>query len=378
MLKAAESLRQNKNIVITANICYYRFEEDKIMELFKARVVPDKKLCRRAASAFVHKSKTMKAYLIVGLILSFAFGPILTYFAYINHYIDFIVVPTLGIIFLVVYFLAPVFAGKSIYRSQSKKNLTKEAVYSFTEENFRISTVDSSSIYEYSAIEELYETEDLICLFFNKASAFTIPKESIENPLCDVRMFLESKVGKKFIYVKNKSTGKAVGKSIGIVVASIAVAMVAWGIADFQLDEPQTFSYKSYSITADRHLTEWEDNQYNSYSLISSDITLTVDNYTQDDIDYELEKEKASLEDFTKYYCEDGQVKFAKKINHYTYNVSYYDSDDGFDYYNAVCIQQIDGEYWITHIYCDKELEESYSEKFDKWISSITVSPQNV
>lgn len=348
------------------------------MELFKARVVPDKKLFRREATAFVHKSKRMKALLIIGLILSFVIGPILTYFAYINHYTDFIVLSTPGLIFLVLYFLAPVYVGRSTHKSRSKNDFVKEIVYSFNENNFSVSTVVSSSVYEYSAIDELYETEEIFYLFINKNAAFIIPKKSIENPLCDVRMFLESKVGKKFIYVKKKSSGKAVAKSIGIVIASIAVAMVAWGIADFQLDEPQTFSYKSYSITADRHLTEWEDNYYSSYSLTSSDVTLTVDNYTQEYIDNELQKGNASLEDFTKYYCEDGQVKSAKKINHYTYNVSYYDSDDGFDYYNAVCIQQIDDEYWITHIYCDKDLEESYSEKFDKWISSITISPQNV
>ena len=39
------------------------------MELFKATVVPNKKLFRKAADAFAHKTKSMNALLIVGLII---------------------------------------------------------------------------------------------------------------------------------------------------------------------------------------------------------------------------------------------------------------------------------------------------------------------
>mgnify|MGYP003322632087 CR=1 FL=1 len=36
------------------------------MELFKATVTPDKKLFRSAGDALVHKTKSLKAYLIIG------------------------------------------------------------------------------------------------------------------------------------------------------------------------------------------------------------------------------------------------------------------------------------------------------------------------
>lgn len=341
------------------------------MELFKATVMPNKKIFRKAADAFAHKMKSMNTLLIVGLIICFVIGPVLTYLSNIRHINDFILVPTLGIILVAYYFLAPVYIGNSLFKSQSKKNLNKEVTYSFTENELKVSTIDSSAIYNYSAIEELYETDDLICLYLNKSAAFIIPKSTIENPCCDVRMFLESKVGKKFVYVKNKSTGKAVAKIFAVFVASLVASILSMTLADIKLDEPQTFSYEDYSITADKHLYEWEEKTNSSYSLTSSDVTLTVDEYTQENLDYAIEKENASLEELAKSYCEGNQVKNVNKSNPYTYNIAFYDSYEGTDYYNLVCVQQIDDIYWVTQIYCEKYLEEDYADKFEGWISSI-------
>ena len=99
------------------------------MELFKATVMPNKKIFRKAADAFAHKMKSMNALLIVGLIICFVIGPVLTYLSNIRHINDFILVPTLGIILIAYYFLAPVYIGNSLFKSQSKKNLNKEVTY---------------------------------------------------------------------------------------------------------------------------------------------------------------------------------------------------------------------------------------------------------
>ena len=137
------------------------------------------------------------------------------------------------------------------------------------------------------------------------------------------------------------------------------------------MDKPQTFSYGEYSITLDKHFYESDEIEGVDYSLISSDATMTVNCYTQEEVNDSLGKENATLEDATKNYCEDSIIKNAKKVNHYTYNVEFYDTYDDVDYYNLVNVQQIDSEYWITHIYCEKYMEEEYAEKFEKWISSI-------
>lgn len=341
------------------------------MELFRATVMPDKKLYRKAGDALFHKTKSVRAFLISGLIICLVVGPLLTYISYINHFEDVFIVPTLGIIFIIYYFFAPSYMGKALFKSQSKKNLAKETTYSFTENEIRVSTVDSSSVYNYSAIEELYETDELICLYFNKQSAFIIPKDRIENPLCDVRMFLESRVGKKVNYVKKVSTGKSIAKTFAVLAASIVLTILSAGVADLVLEEPQTFSYKNYSITLDNHFYEDGDFANHSYTLFASDATMTVDDYSQKDIDYALDKENSSLEELAKSYCEGNRVKNVKKINHYTYDITFYDNVDGIDYYNIVSVQQIEDIYWVTQIYCEKILENDYKDKFEDWISSI-------
>lgn len=344
------------------------------MELFKATVMPNKKLFRKAGDALFHKTKSIRTFLILGLIICLVLGPLLTYFLYINHFEDVIITPTLGIIFIVYYFFAPSYMGQSLFKSQSKKNLAKETVYSFTEDNIKAATIDSSSVYNYSAIEELYETDELICLYINKASALIIPKDKIENPLCDVRMFLESKVGKKFVYVKRHSTGKSIAKTFAVLAATIVLTVVSAAVADIALDKPQTFSYKNYSITLDKHFYEDQSANFggHNYVLYASDITMYVDNYDQEDLDYVLDTEGAKLEDLAKSYCEESNVQDVKKVNHYTYDITFYDNYENVDYYNIVSVQQIEDSYWVTQIYCEKFSEEDYKDKFEDWISSIT------
>lgn len=341
------------------------------MELFRATVMPDKKLYRQAGDAFAHKMKMWKVFFIIGMIMCFGLAPVLTYFSIINHSNDFIIIPTLGYLSIIYYYYAPAYMGRALYKSQSKKNLTKEETYSFNENNFIITTIESSSTYNYSTIEELYETDDLICLYFNKASAFIIPKKDIVNPRCDVRMFLESKSGKKFTFIKKKSTGKAVAKTIAIILSSALLSLLALGTAESNLDKPKEFTFGDYSITADGHFYEDKSSTNNDYVLMSTYVSLSVDKYSQEDINYALGKDNPSLEEIAKSICEDGIIKSAKQNNHYTYTVTFYDNVDGFDYYNLIYVQQIDDIYWVTQLNCDKTLESDYSEKFEKWISSI-------
>lgn len=341
------------------------------MELFRATVMPDKKLYRQAGDAFAHKMKMWKVFFIIGIIMCFVLAPVLTYFSIVNHSNDFIIMPTLGYLSIFYYYYAPAYMGRSLYKSQSKKNLTKEVNYSFNENNFLITTIESSSTYNYSAIEELYETDDLICLYFNKASAFIIPKKDIVNPRCDVRMFLESKSGKKFTSIKKQSTGKAVAKTIVIILSSALLSFLALGLAESNLDEPKEFTFGDYSITADGHFYEDESSTNNDYVLTSDYVSLSVDKYSQADINSALEKANPSLEEIAKSICDGDIIKSAKQNNHYTYTVTFYDNVDGFDYYNLIYVQQIDDTYWITQLNCEKSLENDYAEKFEKWVSSI-------
>ena len=341
------------------------------MEFFRATVIPDKKLFRQAGDVFAHKIKLWKVFFIIGIIMCFVLAPVLTYFSIINHSNDFIIIPTLGYLSIIYYYYAPAYTGRALYKSQSKKNLTKEETYSFNENNFIITTIESSSTYNYSAIEELYETDDLICLYFNKASAFIIPKKNIVNPQCDVRMFLESKSGKKFTFIKKKSTGKAIAKTIAIILSSAFISLFALGTAESNLEKPKEFTFGDYSITADGHFYEDKSSTNNDYVLMSSYVSLSVDKYTQEDINYALGKDNPSLEEIAKSICENDIIKSAKQNNHYTYTVTFYDNADGFDYYNLIYVQQIDDVYWVTQLNCDKSLENDYAEKFEKWVSSI-------
>lgn len=340
------------------------------MEFFRATVMPSKKLFRQAGDAFVHKNKSLKVLFIIGMVMCLVLAPVLTYISYTTH-INKLYISPVGIIFIAYYFFGPSYLGNALFKSQSKKNLNKETLYTFHENEFRLSTVDSNIVHNYSVIEELYETNDLICLYVNKSAAYIIPKDSITNPLCDVRAFLEAKVGKKFVFVKKKSTGAAIAKFIAVIIVSVVLSLFASGVSNVMMDKPQTFSYGEYSITLDKHFYESDEIEGVDYSLISSDATMTVNCYTQEEVDDSLGKENATLEDATKNYCEDSIIKNAKKVNHYTYNVEFYDTYDDVDYYNLVSVQQIDSEYWITHIYCEKYMEEEYAEKFEKWISSI-------
>lgn len=340
------------------------------MEFFRATVMPSKRLFRQAGDAFVHKNKSLKVLFIIGMVMCLVSAPVLTYLSYITH-IDKLYLSPAGIIFIAYYFFGPSYLGNALFRSQSKKNLNKETLYTFHENEFKLSTVDSNVVHNYSAIEELYETNDLICLYINKSAAYIIPKDSIRNPLCDVRAFLEAKVGKKFVFVKKKSTGAAIAKFIAVIVASIVLSLFASGLSNVMMDKPQTFSYEDYSITLDQHFYEDDTLAGCDYSIFSSDVTVTVCKYTQEDVDYSVGKENATIEEAAKSYCEDSTIKDSKSLNHYTYAVAFYDSYDSYNYYNLIYIQQINDEYWVTQLYCDKSDEDKYAKKFEDWALSI-------
>lgn len=341
------------------------------MDFFKATVRPDKKLFREAGDAFAQSNKRLKFLLIWGLVICLIVGPVLTYFCRLTHYGGLFVIPTLGIILIFYYYFSPKSLGNQMYKSQSKKNLTKETTYYFSDSDFRAETVDASSVASYSAIEALYETDGLYCLYVNKTSAFLIPKNCIENPLCDPKTFLESKVGQKFIFVKKKSAGKAAAKIIGIFAAGIILTLAAFIVADFQLDEPQTFSYEDYSVTLDKHFVEWEENQIDDYSLTSDDVTFLLDKYTQKDAKYAFDSQDINVEKIVNVFSEEVDMLDKKQTNRYNYIIKYNDEYEGVRYYNAVCIQQVGRDYWITQLYCEGSLREDYEELFDKWISSI-------
>ena len=342
------------------------------MDFFKATVKLDKKLYRKAGDAFAFKNKTLKILLVLGLIICLVLGPVLTYLCYITHYSDFFIIPTLGIFFVFYYYFAPSILGSALLKSQSKKNLAKETTYYFSDNCFRAETCDSSSVIDYSAVESLLETDELYCLYVNKTSAFIVPKNSIENPLCDVKMFLESRVGQPFTFVKKKSAGKAAAKIIGIFILSIFLTLLALGIADIQLDKPQTFCYENYSITLDRHFTDWEENQNDDYSLASDEVTFILDRYTQRDMNYLYDAENITLQEIIKDFCSDIFVLDRKNDSSDNYIIKYlYDGDDGIKYFNIACFQQIGDDYWVTQICCEEYFKEDYEEKFEKWISTI-------
>lgn len=343
------------------------------MDYFKATVKPDKKLFLKAGDAFAHSNKGLKIRLIVGLIICCVIWPVLTYVCYINHYDEFFVMPTLGIILVFNYFFSPKILGNAMYKSQSKKNLARETTYYFSDNNFRAEGVDTNSTANYSAVEALLETDGLYCLYINKASAIIIPKNSIENPLCDPKTFLESKVGQPFTFVKKKTAGKAVAKTLGIFALSIFLTLAAGVIGDFYLSKPQTFSYDNYSVTLDKHFTEWEENREDDYSLTSDEVSFIVDKYTQKDAEYALEDQYVNLEKIVKSFCEDTEIIDTKQVSRNNYLIKYFDESEGIEFYNAACIQQVGDEYWITQLYCEKTHQKDYEEQFDKWISSIKI-----
>ncbi len=278
----------------------------------------------------------------------------------------------IGIFFLVYYFCAPSTVGRALYKAQSKKNLIQQTYYTFTDDEIRVSTSDSSSVYNYSAIEELYETDEIYCLYFNKTSAFVIPKKCIENPLCDVKMFLQSKVGKDFIFVKRKSDGKTAAKVLGVSAAFVAVTFLAALAGDLSLYKPKTFTYEDYSITLDKHFYEW-DNSDCDYGLTTSDLSFALTKFTQEDVDYFVRKDNTDLEEFTRSYAEDSEVKEFKKLTPSTCYIAFYDEYEGYEYYNTVCIKQVDGEYWVSHFFTDRSMEEDYALDMKNWISSIEI-----
>ncbi|MCQ2484528.1 MAG: YcxB family protein [Clostridia bacterium] len=341
------------------------------MDYIKATIKLDKKLFRKAGDALAYKNKKLKIRLIIGLIICFVIAPLLTYFCYLKQYDEIFVMPTLGIILIFSYYFYPKILGDTLYKAQSKEIPKKETTCYFSEDDFRVETVDTNSVIKYSAVVKLLETDDLYLIYITRTSAFIIPKNCIENSICDVKMFLESKVGKQFTFVKNKSTGKAVAKIIGIVILSLLLTFLAYGIADKQLDAPQTFYHENYSVTLDKHFAEWEENQMDDYSLASDEATLIVDKYNQEDAEYVFDDQNVNLEKIIDNFCEDVEMISTKQVNRNHYIIKYFDEYEGIKFYNTVCIQQVGDEYWITQLYCEKSLKEDYEQKFDTWISSI-------
>lgn len=350
------------------------------MELYRALVKsPDKKYFRKVAEVFGRKNKTLKWFYWIGLIITLIAGPVFAFISYYCHFSEWIIFYPLGIYFLIYYYFAPVSFGNRLYKSQSKKNLNKDTTYCFSDSEIKITTVDMTTSLSYSGIEDFYETDEIYCLFVNKSFAYTIPKNAVEN-LCgyDFKTFIQNKIGKPAVYVKKKSTGKSTAKLFGIMTAGIILICIAFGLAEYILTEnPKTFTFEDYSITLDQSFYDWQENDDTELALTNDLVYFTLEKYSDDDLYRAFFRKDVSIEDFAGDYKKEYKADMLK-INEFTYYLTFSDSYDDYDYYNAMCIQQIDGVFWVSQLFCDKSHEIDYAQSFLKWFSSIKYKAENI
>lgn len=80
-----------------------------------------------------------------------------------------------------------------------RKAKSRVCLYAFREEDFRVSGIQSSSVYPYFQITAAYETKDFFYLYFGSQRAYLVAKEGFSNGAADMEQFrahLQKKLGK--------------------------------------------------------------------------------------------------------------------------------------------------------------------------------------
>ena len=103
-----------------------------------------------------------------------------------------------GIYLIVHIFTAPGTIYKSLFRTY-KKMPNRVAVFSFRDEDFRLSGLQASGVFPYFQITTAYETKNYFYLYFGRENAYFVAKDNFKvGDAKAFRAFLKEKLGKNF------------------------------------------------------------------------------------------------------------------------------------------------------------------------------------